>query len=84
MVHVAAHTRNVYVQMLNVQWKTPDDGQRNCPKHVEFLDKNNFGKLARLLVLLKRNTQMVFDNSGKTSIWTQDRGSDKTLQNIAR
>ena len=19
-----------------VQWKTPDDGQRNCPKHVEF------------------------------------------------
>jgi hypothetical protein len=39
--------------MLNVQWKTPDDGQRNCPKHVEF-DKNNFGKLVRLLVLLKR------------------------------
>jgi len=25
----------------NVQWKTPDDGQRNCPKHVEFLDKIN-------------------------------------------
>jgi hypothetical protein len=20
----------------NVQWETPDDGQRNCPKHVEF------------------------------------------------
>jgi hypothetical protein len=35
--------------------KTPDDGQRNCPKHVEFLDKNKFGKLVRLLVLLKRN-----------------------------
>jgi len=39
----------------NVQWKTPDDGQRYCPKHVEFLDKNKFGKLVRLLVLLKRN-----------------------------
>jgi hypothetical protein len=25
--------------MPNIQWKTPDDGQRNCPKHVEFLDK---------------------------------------------
>jgi hypothetical protein len=37
----------------NVQWKTPDDGQRNCPKHVELLDKNKFGKLLRLLVLLK-------------------------------
>jgi hypothetical protein len=35
--------------------KTPDDGQRNCPKHVEFLDKNKFGKLVRLVVLLKRN-----------------------------
>jgi len=29
-----------------------DDGQRNCPKHVEFLDKNKFGKLVRLMVLL--------------------------------
>jgi len=36
------------------QRKTPDDGQRNCPKYVEFLDKNKFGKLMRLLVLLKR------------------------------
>jgi hypothetical protein len=25
----------------NVEWKTPDDGQMNCPKHVEFLDKIN-------------------------------------------
>jgi hypothetical protein len=39
----------------NVQWKTPDDGQRNFSKHVEFLDKNKSGKFVRLLVLLKRN-----------------------------
>jgi len=39
----------------NVRWKNPDDGQRNCPKHVEFLDKNKFEKLVSLLVLLKRN-----------------------------
>jgi len=25
--------------------KTPDDGQRNCPKHVEFYCKNKFEKL---------------------------------------
>jgi hypothetical protein len=25
----------------NVEWKTPDDGQRNCPKHVEIFDKIN-------------------------------------------
>ena len=23
----------------NIQWKTPDNGQRNCPKHVDFLEK---------------------------------------------
>ena len=25
--------------------KTHDDGQRNCPKHVEFYPKNKFEKL---------------------------------------
>jgi hypothetical protein len=29
--------------MPNVQWKTPDDGQRKYPKLVEFLDKNKLG-----------------------------------------
>jgi len=45
----------------NVQWKTPDDELRNCPKHVEFLDKINLGKLVHLLVLLKRNSPDVFE-----------------------
>jgi hypothetical protein len=27
------------IPLLCVQWKTPDDGQRNCPKHVEFHSK---------------------------------------------
>ena len=28
--------------------KTPDDGQKNCPKHVEFYSKNKFEKLVHL------------------------------------
>jgi len=28
--------------------KTPDDGQRNCPKHVEFYSKNKFEELVHL------------------------------------
>jgi len=28
--------------LLCVQWKTPDDWQRNCPKHVEFIPKINW------------------------------------------
>ena len=25
-----------HIPLLRVQWKTPDDGQRNCLKHVDF------------------------------------------------
>ena len=33
-------------KLLCLQWKTPDDGQRNCLKHVkEFYSKNKFEKL---------------------------------------
>ena len=32
-----------------VQWKTPDDGQRNCPKHVEFYSRIKFEKLVHLV-----------------------------------
>jgi len=34
--------------------KTPDDGQRNCPKHVEFYSKNKFEKLVHLLGFIIR------------------------------
>jgi hypothetical protein len=29
-------------QLPCVQWITPDDGHRRCPKHVEFYDKTKF------------------------------------------
>jgi len=38
-----------------VQWKTPDYGQRNCPKHVEFHSKNKFEKLVHLVGFIIRN-----------------------------
>ena len=34
--------------------KTPDDGQRNCPKHVEFYSKNKFEKLMHLVGFIIR------------------------------
>ena len=34
--------------------ETPDDGQRNCPKHVEFYSKNKFEKLVRLVGFIIR------------------------------
>jgi len=43
-----------YIPLLCAQWKTPDDGQRNCPKHVEFYSKNKFEKLVQLVGFIKR------------------------------
>jgi len=33
-----------HIPLLCVRWKTPDDGQKNCLKHVEFCSKNKFEK----------------------------------------
>jgi hypothetical protein len=35
--------------LLCLRWKTSDDGQKNCPKHVEFHSKNKFEKLVHLV-----------------------------------
>ena len=34
--------------------KTPDYGQRNCPKHAEFYSKNKFEKLVHLVGFIIR------------------------------
>jgi len=38
-----------HIPLLCVQRKTPDDGQRNCPKYVDFYYKNKFEKLLHLV-----------------------------------
>ena len=38
----------------NVQWKTPDDGQRNCPKHVEFRSRINL-EISASVGFIKKN-----------------------------
>jgi hypothetical protein len=43
-----------HIPLLCVQWKTPDDGQRNCPKHVGFYSKNKFVKLVHLVGFIIR------------------------------
>ena len=45
ILDVLERCHDIY-QCPNVQWRTPDDGQRNCPKYVEFPDKNRFGKIS--------------------------------------
>jgi len=43
-----------HIPLLCVQWKTPDNGQKNCPKHVEFYSKNECEKLAHLVGFIMR------------------------------
>ena len=44
-----------HIPLLCEQWKTPDDGERNCPKHVEFHSKSKFEKLVHLVGFIVRN-----------------------------
>jgi len=43
-----------HIPLLCVQWTTPVDGQRNCPKHVEFYSKNKFEKLVHVVGFIIR------------------------------
>ena len=68
------HTAMVYVSkpvwhipLLCVQWKAPDDGQRNCLKHIEFHFKNKFEKLVHLVGFIIRNL------SRCTVTWTSNK-----------
>ena len=44
-----------HIPLLCVQWKIPNDAQRNCPKHVEFHFKNKFDKLVHLVGFIVSN-----------------------------
>ena len=43
-----------HIPLVCVQRKTPYDGQRNRPKHVEFYSKNKFEKLVHLVGFIVR------------------------------
>jgi hypothetical protein len=43
-----------HIPLLCVQWITPDDGQRNCPKQVDFHFQNKFEKLVHLVGFIIR------------------------------
>jgi len=45
--------------------KTPDDGERNCPKHVGFYSKNEFEKLEHLVGFIIRMYQDARSTEGQ-------------------
>jgi hypothetical protein len=50
LIPLTSSQHNLYdIYPLCVQCWTPDYGQRNCPKHVEFYSKNKSEKLVHLI-----------------------------------
>ena len=56
LIPLASSQQNLYDIYLSlcVQCQTPDDGQRNCPKHAEFYSKNKFEKFVHLIGFIIR------------------------------
>jgi hypothetical protein len=62
MVYVIQVCRQLcHISLPSVQRITPDDGHRNCPKHVEFHFhfQNKFEKLLHLVGFIIRNFFML-------------------------
>jgi hypothetical protein len=56
LIPLASSQHNPYdiFLLLCVQYYTPDDGQKTCPKHVEFYSKNKFEELVHLVGFIIR------------------------------
>jgi len=52
---VAYTQQQVYI----TQHLTPNDGQKTCPKHVEFYSKNKFEKLVYLVGFIIRRASLL-------------------------
>ena len=48
------------IQVLLFTVKTLDDGQMNCPKHVEFYSKNKFEKLVHVVGFVIRKDVHIY------------------------
>jgi len=62
-----------YIPLLCVQWKTPADGQRNCPKYVEFYSKNKFEKLVHLVGFIIRSVCQVSASLWRTMYYVTEK-----------
>jgi hypothetical protein len=56
LISLAVSQHNLYdiYLLLCIQYKTPDNGQKTCPKHVELYSKNKFEKLVHLIGFIIR------------------------------
>jgi len=87
---LALYTQQWCMSLLCVQRWSPDDGQRKCPKHVEFYSKNKFEKLVHLIGFMistyhdarsseRQKASVVFDGHVLVSWYTQRSEANHSL-----
>jgi len=81
---LSANLFDIYL-LLCVQWKTPDDGQKTCPKHVEFYSENTFEKLLHLVVFIIRNFSRLSFHEVMTgfSLWFSPEPDDSNTHGVS-
>jgi len=63
---------SLYTQQWYMSYRfAPDDGQRNCPKHVVFYSKNKFEKLVYLVGFIIRiyHNERSPEHQIKIAVW---------------
>jgi hypothetical protein len=63
-----------HMPLLCVQWITPDDGQKNCPKHVEFHFQNKFEKSVHLVGFIIRKFVTMHGHMSRCKVTCHDAG----------
>ena len=58
-----------HTPLLCVRWETPDDGQRNCPKHVEIRSKIKFEKISAYSWFFYKDVLWYYLQTAKSQIW---------------
>jgi len=79
LISLASSQHNLYdiYLLLCIQYQTPDDGQKTCPKHVEFYSKNKFENLVHLVGFIIR---IYYD--ARSVIWMSNM-TDHDLQTLS-
>ena len=69
LIPVADSHINLYDKylLLCIQYCTPDDGQKTCPKHVDLYSKNKFEKLMHLVCFFTRIQKELI----ATNLWVE-------------
>jgi len=83
LIPLASSQHNLYdiYLLLCIQYWTPDNVQKTCPKHVEFYSKNEFEKLVHLVGFIVRiyHDARSSEYQGPSQDWLRDLpGTKKT------